>query len=75
MLLTNGVKIDALTLQGQTALHIAALRNQTDAAEVLIKNGSQVNHANAHRNNQTPLHVAALKGFEWIDFEQVINME
>jgi ankyrin repeat protein len=49
-----GLKVDATTAAGETALMMAALKGQTDWMQRLIERGAQIN-----RSGWTPLHYAA----------------
>ncbi len=63
-LLTNGANVNAVSLNGMTALYIASNLNQAAMVESLVIN----HHANTRmaHNNRTPLHVAATEGFREI---------
>lgn len=56
----NKVDLDAGDSHKVTALHLAAIRNQTECAQYLMKNGAARNLVDA--DGDTPLHWAATKG-------------
>ena len=53
----NGVKVSSTNEQGNTALHLAALRGHVEIAKVLIQNGAKVNAENECQ--KVPLDLAA----------------
>ncbi len=55
--LQNGLRIDTLTNDGQTPLHLAA---NADIVELLVKSGAEIEAANC--DGRTPLHGAAHLG-------------
>ena len=56
------VEVDSRMLDGSTALHWAALRDQPDSASFLLDQGADVEARN--RNGVFPLYLAALNGSE-----------
>lgn len=52
-----------MTITAETPLHWAALLNQPQAIQALIKGGSDVNKATG-LTKETPLHFAAMRGFK-----------
>lgn len=62
LLLERGTKINTVTQQGDTLLHIAALQGHKNVAKFLLEREVPINVGN-HAGN-TPLHLAALKGHE-----------
>jgi len=59
MLIEQGANVNALTTVGQTALHHAALRENTDFAELLLKNGAELSISD--QSDCTPMDWAILK--------------
>src|SRR5690606_16401499 len=59
-LVQNGTKVDSRLLDGTTALHWAVLRDQVDAARMLLDHGADP--AAVNRNGMTPLYLAAQNG-------------
>ena len=62
-----GTDVNATDGLGETALHVAALRNNAELAKALLKNGADVNTGTTSRMGGvypggTPLHAAAGKG-------------
>ncbi|XP_078594440.1 uncharacterized protein LOC144872257 [Branchiostoma floridae x Branchiostoma japonicum] len=47
-------------LDGQTSLHVASRNGRTEVAELLIKNGANLEARD--KNQNTPLHLAAAEG-------------
>jgi ankyrin repeat protein len=63
-LLANGVKLDAINSDGETALLVATHGNQIDAARVLIEAGADVNKKDFI--NDSPYLYAGARGFHEI---------
>jgi ankyrin repeat protein len=66
LLIANGLDVNAKIIsssetQGSTPLHLAAGTGKAEVAEVLIRNGAEVNIKNSY-HHYTPLHLAALNG-------------
>lgn len=59
-LLQTHPQVDASTVGGDTALHLACLHGNTDAAVLLLENGAQILKANRYGN--APLHLASVRG-------------
>lgn len=57
LLLSKGARVNAADKLGQTALHIAAVKNDRGIAELLIDRGANIEVK--HREGLTPLHEAA----------------
>ena len=57
-LLKKGEKVDALTTDNKTSLHIAVENGKSAAAEVLLGNGANC-HVKGGEHEETPLHIAA----------------
>jgi ankyrin repeat protein len=60
MLLMSGANYKATTLEGDTALHIAANNNKMAIVELLISKGMDIDAPN--RTGDTPLHGSAMEG-------------
>ncbi|XP_065312556.1 ankyrin-3-like isoform X3 [Gordionus sp. m RMFG-2023] len=54
------IDVNAATIRGETALHLAARANQTDIMRILLRHGATVDCQ--ARENQTPLHIASRLG-------------
>ncbi len=59
-LLSKGAMIDAVVLGDQTALDLAIIFEQSEAAELLIEKGADLIHRGSQSGN-TPLHLAAAR--------------
>uniref|UniRef100_A0A8C3YKR4 85/88 kDa calcium-independent phospholipase A2 n=1 Tax=Catagonus wagneri TaxID=51154 RepID=A0A8C3YKR4_9CETA len=59
LLLKRGCDVNSISSAGNTALHVAVMRNRFDCVMVLLTHGA---HANAHgEHGNTPLHLAMSK--------------
>ena len=63
-LLAAGADPHVVAPDGRQALHLAALRGHVDIVRALLAHRADPNCKNALRFNQTPLHIAAIKGYE-----------
>ncbi|XP_021114671.1 85/88 kDa calcium-independent phospholipase A2 isoform X6 [Heterocephalus glaber] len=59
MLLKRGCDVDSTSTSGNTALHVAVMRNRCDCVMVLLTHGANADARGEHGN--TPLHLAMLK--------------
>ena len=59
-MLQEGVPVDCVDRDDQTALFFAALYNRTDVIQLLLQKGANVNKRNSDRFGDTPLHYAAM---------------
>ena len=68
LLLQNGANVNAVSKSNSkskgTPLHVACMRNRTDAVKLLIQHGANVNSTNS--DLETPLHRAAWYGLDEI---------
>ncbi len=60
-LIEHGAKVDIKTLNGNTALHVAADKGKTESIEALLEHDRQLVHA-ANDEGCTALHQASLIG-------------
>lgn len=58
-LIERGTNINALNLDGKTALHIMVMRNRLDCAVALLSNGAEIDWRD--KEGKTPLHIAVEK--------------
>ncbi|PNJ49612.1 PLA2G6 isoform 15, partial [Pongo abelii] len=73
MLLKRGCHVNSTSSAGNTALHVAVMRNRFDCAIVLLTHGANADARGEHGN--TPLHLAmsmesctvAQAGVQWCD--------
>ena len=63
-LLAQNANINICTLDGNSALHLAALKNHPSTTDLLLQNGADFSAKNSNQN--TALHLAAQKGFHEI---------
>ena len=61
LLIEKGADLEKQSSRGYTALHMAVFRDQFEIAEIIIKNGADVNFINFNADGQNPLHLAATK--------------
>lgn len=61
LLLTNGAKVDAKNIIGQTPLFSAVISDNPEGAKILIAHGAKINVR--QDGGWTPLHLAALNGY------------
>ena len=59
--LKRGISLEYVT-QGLTPLLLAILKEETAIAELLVRGGADVNHAESTRQSRLPLHLAAKTG-------------
>ncbi len=64
LLIESGAKIDQKDTNGNTELHLAALRGNADLAHYLIDHGANVHAVNEY--NRTPLYYAAKHGYRGV---------
>lgn len=58
-LIERGTNINALNVDGKTALHVMVLRNRLDCAVALLSNGAEIDWRD--KDGKTPLHIAVEK--------------
>ena len=63
LLIEKGADLEKQSSRGYTALHMAVFRDQFEIAEIIIKNGADVNFINFNADGQNPLHLAATKNY------------
>ena len=61
MLVESGAKLNKKDLNGNTELHLAALKGYADLTRLLVEHGADVNAVNEY--NRTALYYAAKHGY------------
>lgn len=67
----SGCKVDIGDADNLTPLHLAAMRDRQEIAEMLINRGANVNRKTTDK--MAPLHFAAVRGFvEMVQFKTIL---